>query len=456
MRKLHVLAFVTTLVAMAFPAIGRDYVVAMPDAMAEGQLKATYEAVQSLVRSIASPGETVFVVRGSTMETVATFHIPEGAEGENENRRRRRLADAMSDFGQFIKTLLSPSSGTGHGDQIHFPALMTAISTELLGGSRVTDRNVCVLVAGSALLRDDREPQFNMQDGRYPSDGLIIASQTESIYGTADRQGNMAGISVHFLATDDDWQSDVYELRVQRVWYLFVRAQGGTLATFTSDTTTALERFVNCDIKPTRQFEYDSSRNQEAMLSIERSADPVASVADVPVESAPVPTDEGPCSTTANDDWLCNATITATDSAPSVDHGSFKIGIRWGDGGRCASSDIDLYVRSDRNSPYLFFHNVETPEGRYFKDFRSAPSAENGLEFVELTQAVPLASLDAWINYYEGQCEGGVDGTVRAYFNGATYEMPFSLSAERGNRGDRMKEGKYWVHIDPKRLFNLD
>lgn len=82
----------------------------------------------------------------------------------------------------------------------------------------------------------------------------------------------------------------------------------------------------------------------------------------------------------------------------------------------------------------------------------------NGMEYVDLTDIQNLATLDIMINHYGGACSEGIKGSVRAYFNGEVYEVPFATIASSGNRG-RDKNGasssEYWAVINPRDLFNL-
>jgi hypothetical protein len=458
----------------ALPAAAADYIVAVPETLARDQARQVHKDLLDLVLETAAPGDVIRVVDATALDTIATFAIPEGSEARVANLRRRALAGALDAWGRFIRAHYVDAAGTDpdRQGQILLPQLLTHLATQTYAGHPAEGREICVLVLGSALHRDPREPGFDMTAGRFPADGLILASQSQSPYGTADRQGQLRGFYVHMLAFDRTWASDLYALRVQRAWTLFVEAQGGALATFTTDPATARARFATCERKPGRRFAWDSTQSLQAMITAERLAsianaspeptpEPDSEVPDAPVP-APAPAEPvGPAATVpdvviSNDDWLKSETVVVSNSPPALTRANLKLGIRWGDDGRCANSDLDLYVRSDPARPYLFFGNLTSPDGRFDKDHRSAPEVRNGLEHVDITDQVALASIDILVNLYEGTCRGGPKGVIRAYVDGIAYEMAFHISAERGDRGRSPLAGPNWIRIDPRALFNLD
>lgn len=439
------------------PAWSRDYVIALPEALDREKAEQVWKLVTELTMDQMEPGESLTVYNATGLRLIADFTIPESNSMKNKNRRRRALSGAVNDFGAFIKEhYLQGDTADTTAHHVHLPQSLAEISSQRFGSIQGTEREVCILVVGDALYLDDREPSFDMRNGYFPSDGHIVASQTRSVYGTADKQGQLKGMNIHFLYTNEDWLSDVYQLRVQRTWFLFIAAQGGMLASFTPDFGTAVPRFRTCTGKPGRKFTWDSSRNEIAMINVTRIVVPEDEIIEQEVnegESTIAVTD-----IIANEDWLRSDEVALASEAPSQDTGALKLGIRWGDTDRCATSDVDLYVRSSPSRPYLYYSNKSSPDGMYHKDFTSAPDARNGLEYVDITDEIPLRDLDIKINHYSGECSSGVQGVVRAYFNGAAYELPFQMEATRGNQGqdrNRAEQSNYWVVVNPEELFRL-
>ena len=444
-----------------------DYVVAVPQALTPDEGRQIHQDLLAFVMERAAAGDVIRVVDATAIDTIATFTIPDGSAALIANLRQRALAPALQDWGRFVSThyVDAPGPDADSAGQILLPQLLTHLATQTYADLPVDDRQICVLVLGSALYRDPREPDFAMTEGRFPSDGLIVTSQSRSPYGTADRQGQLRGFYVNMLALDQNWASDLHQLRVERLWSLFLKAQGGTLATFTADPATALDRFVACEHKPGRSFDWDSTRNLEAMITADRITD-FEELAEPEPEPEPITTQElitpdTPAAATgaliiSNDDWLTLETVVRSEEAPELTHANLQIGIRWGDGGLCTDSDIDLYVRSSPTRPYLYYGHLTSLDGRYDKDRQTAPELRNGLEFVDITDQVALADLDVLVNFYDGTCPGGPVGVVRAYVNASVYEVPFHIVAEEGNRGRDDMAGPNWVRIDPRVLFNLE
>jgi hypothetical protein len=278
----------------ALPAAAADYIVAVPETLARDQARQVHKDLLDLVLETAAPGDVIRVVDATALDTIATFAIPEGSEARVANLRRRALAGALDAWGRFIRAHYVDAAGTDpdRQGQILLPQLLTHLATQTYAGHPAEGREICVLVLGSALHRDPREPGFDMTAGRFPADGLILASQSQSPYGTADRQGQLRGFYVHMLAFDRTWASDLYALRVQRAWTLFVEAQGGALATFTTDPATARARFATCERKPGRRFAWDSTQSLQAMITAER----LASIANASPEPTPEPPTSEPVS----------------------------------------------------------------------------------------------------------------------------------------------------------------
>ena len=267
-----------------------DYVVAVPQALTPDEGRQIHQDLLAFVMERAAAGDVIRVVDATAIDTIATFTIPDGSAALIANLRQRALAPALQDWGRFVSThyVDAPGPDADSAGQILLPQLLTHLATQTYADLPVDDRQICVLVLGSALYRDPREPDFAMTEGRFPSDGLIVTSQSRSPYGTADRQGQLRGFYVNMLALDQNWASDLHQLRVERLWSLFLKAQGGTLATFTADPATALDRFVACEHKPGRSFDWDSTRNLEAMITADRITD-FGEVIPQPVEIVAAP-----------------------------------------------------------------------------------------------------------------------------------------------------------------------
>jgi hypothetical protein len=102
----------------------------------------------------------------------------------------------------------------------------------------------------------------------------------------------------------------------------------------------------------------------------------------------------------------------------------------------------------------LFFEHVRSPEGYYYKDHRSSPGRE--YEFIEFETPVDVRNVEAFVNFYKGDCPGGARGEVRIEFDGRIYGAPFSLPAEGGNLGrSGESQNKFWTQIPIQELLKI-
>src|SRR5581483_2870802 len=149
-------------------------------------------------------------------------------------------------------------------------------------------------------------------------------------------------------------------------------------------------------------------------------------------------------------DWIQgDSVLHPAQRPPSILFGPMKIGIRWKD-----NIDLDLYATPHAGAETLFFQHPRSPEGFYYKDHRSSPGRE--FEFVEFETPVDARQVEAFVNFYKGDCPRGPRGEVRVEFDGRIYSAPFSISASEGNRG-RLGQGQeqYWQRIPLQEMLRI-
>jgi hypothetical protein len=232
---------------------------------------------------------------------------------------------------------------------------------------------------------------------------------------------------VRWLYFGDPWPSDLYKEKVTRFWSLYFQARGARLLTFCGDAPTALRAFSQgSDPAPAlaRTWNLDPQQTKIEMLRIGRE-----------VELA---------------DWIQRDALSETaPRAPTVLFGRMKIGIRWKD-----NIDLDLYATPRSGAETLFFQHPRSPEGFYYKDHRSSPGRE--YEFIEFETPVDARQVEAFVNFYNGECPSGPRGEVRVEFDGRIYSAPFSISASEGKRG-RLGPGheQSWQRIPVQEILKL-
>lgn len=389
-----------------------------------------FDQISSVVYDTLKQGDSLFVLSDS-QNTLAEFKVQDQDGYDSRGLKRRIFHKPLENLKETIQLL--PRGVETESGLLHTPQVLKFLSTQKFDVP--VDRNVSVLLVGSPLYQDDKEPSFNMKDGVFPSDGHIRTSERHSIYGTDEKRGFLDGFSVHWLTAnpESDYANDLYKLRIKRFWALFTKNQGGVLATFTNDVSTAFNRFSKAINIQTEANDFDYTANKVEMLRITRDALPVNETK----EQARIA------------DFMSD-NVVLSNIPPTKNIGKLKIGIRW----PCKECDIDLYAKTSTAGEYLYFGKASTDEGTYFKDFQNSPDTINGLEYIEFTKEVDVSNIDAKVNFYKGTTDKPVSGSVRAEFDGKVYEKPFTINSTQGNSGGN-EPSNNWININVKDLLGL-
>jgi hypothetical protein len=284
-----------------------------------------------------------------------------------------------------------------------------------------------VLLIGSPLYEDVKEPSFSMVDGYFPSDGHLLATREKSVFGSTERREEASPLIVHWVYFGDPWVSDLHREKVTRFWSLFLDRRGGQLAGLSGDLPTAIAGFGE-KAHPSRtvatRWVIDPEQTKVEMLRITR---------DVPVT-----------------DWLTGDLPSGNTPVPPASFvGPMRIGIRWS-----PNIDLDLYATPRPGADTLFFQHPQSPEGYYYKDHRSSPGRE--WEFVEFTSPVDARQVEAMVNFYKGSAPGGPHGEVRIEFDGRIYSAPFAIESAEGNRGrSGHSQREFWTRIPIQHILRL-
>jgi hypothetical protein len=381
------------------------------------------EKVIHFVITELKEGDSLAVI-GDNEKTLATFDVPNEDGYANSNVKKKKFMKELIELKNAIKNL--PVNGEGEAQEFRVPQILTHLAT-----TKFVDRNVTVLLVGSSLYTDKREPAFNMTDGFFPSDGHILVGERNSIYGTAGKEDYLKDFNIHYLVTnkENDFLNELHRQRINRFWGLLIKNQGGNLNSFTTDLDSAFRRFAASVQRPQDDFSFDHTANKVEMLKVNREV--VSSADFVPV--------------------FMRKDTQLSVYPPAKTVGKLKVGIRW----PCINCDVDLYAKSSMSPKFLYYSNVKTDEGIYHKDFQSSPDTVNGLEYIDFTKNVDVNDLDVKLNFYAGHADKGVPGVIRAEFNGSVYEDKFFISATDGNKGDTA-DPQNWQTIDFKKLLRMN
>ena len=405
-------------------ATGADYVIGISPFLDNSVKDEVYRGLARLLVEELPLGSTVGVYDAFNLKSITRVTVPNSRAFSSPKTRAHQFAAAITEMKRFLaETHPKPQHARlKFRAALRLPQFSDFLAENLPGnGDPLT-----VLLIGSPLYEDEKEPGFSMVDGCFPSDGHLQVSREQTVYGL-NPGGAARSTIVHWVYFGDPWISDLHKEKISRFWTLYLERRGGQLITFCGDLPTALKGFregTSPARTPTKQWAVDSRNTKIEMLRVGRS-----------VEVA---------------DWLTRDTLPPQPQhPPSTMVGPLKIGIRWK-----PEIDLDLYATPTSGAETLFFQHTRSPEGYYFKDHRSSPGRE--YEFIEFESPVDIREVEAFVNFYEGSCPDGPTGEVRIEFDGRIYAAAFSIAARHGNRGrSGRSQQEYWTRIPIQQILKI-
>ncbi len=385
------------------------------------------EVYRSVIRLVVEdlPLNSAFGIYDAfELKTIAQASLPDARVFNSPKTRANQFAPAIRDLKMFLAAEhpRPTNSSSSFAAAIRLPQFL-----DFLAGTLTPNSTVSVLLMGSPLYQDAKEPAFSMVDGYFPSDGHLQASREKSVYGFSGDSAVVSPLILHWIYFGDPWVSDLHKEKITRFWTLYLERRGARLAAFTGDLPSALQSFrqpATAGAASSPHWTVDTAQRKIEMLRVNRSV-------------------------TATD-WLTRDTVPAGgQTPPSIRIGPMKIGIRWKE-----RIDLDLYATARPGAETLYFEHVRAPEGYYYKDHRTSPGKE--YEFIEFESSVDVREVEAFINFYKGSCPGGARGEVRIEFDGRTYGYPFLIPAERGNLGrSGPSQEEFWTPIPIQKILKI-
>jgi hypothetical protein len=358
------------------------------------------------------------------LKTIAQFSLPDARAFNSPKTRANQFAPAIRDLKLFLaeERHKPTNSHSGFESAIRLPQFL-----DFLAGTTMTNSRPSVLLIGSPLYQDAKEPGFSMVDGYFPSDGHLQASREQSVYGYSGDSTTAPPLTLHWVYFGDPWVSDLHKEKITRFWTLYLERCGAQLAAFTGDLPIALQSFRQpgaAGVTTPKHWIVDTAQRKIEMLRVSRGV--------------------------TITDWLTRDTLPAGAQAPpSTMVGPMKIGIRWKE-----RIDLDLYATARPGAETLYFEHVRSLEGYYYKDHRSSPGRE--YEFIEFESSVDVRGVEAFVNFYKGSCPGGARGEVRIEFDGRIYGHPFFIPAEQGNLGrSGPSQQEFWTPIPIQKALKI-
>jgi hypothetical protein len=386
------------------------------------------EVYRGIVRLLVEDlplGSNLAVYDAFELRSVTRVNIPNAEAFNSPKTRANQFASAVRDVKEFLaRDHPAPNhSGWNFEGAVRLPQFYEFLAD----GLDRADSAVTLLLVGSPLYLDAKEPGFAMVDGYFPSDGHLQATREQSVYGFSGEAASLPHLLVHWAYFGDPWINDLHRERVARFWTLYWQLRASELATFSADLPTTLRGFSQGT--PSRRvasksWALDPRQQKIEMLRINRNVQVV--------------------------DWLTGDSLPeSAPSPPVIMVGPMKIGIRWTE-----NIDLDLYATPRLGAETLFFQHPKSPEGYYYHDHRSSPGRE--FEFIEFESPVDIREVKAFVNFFAGSCSDGPRGEVRIEFDGRIYAANFSLQGVAGNRGRTGRDQQdFWTRIPVQDILQV-
>lgn len=396
---------------------------------------------------VMQPGDALLFLDGKTQNSIARIVIPaDDAKYQNRNVRIRYFAAQLEKARKRVEAF-TPETALDDTQELDLPATMAEIAQNIR--ATLPEGPVEVLVLGSGIYHDDRDPAFSMRGTTVLSDSHL--RYDASPFSVARKETMLEGVSLHYCTTNP-WELAEHKERVERFTAIWLGAMKGRLSTFTANIPACFERAIGglADGRPV--FEPTGLDNPPARIKL----NPGQLAEARPVEAPAMQEREGRSLAEVENEGgnapaFLNRDVAIATEPPTTTRGAMKIGIIWPD-----LIDLDIYARGGNGKPYVYFGNKQSDEATFDKDFTSGATDE-AFEYVRFTTDVNLTDVEAYVNYYGGQATRPC-GKIRVEFEGKVYEKTFCLGASNGNGGGKLigfMKGPHWHYIDLKAILGV-
>ncbi len=404
MKKLLCLFLFLTFTQTVF---ARDLVVALSPHQAPEEAKAYVKSLIPFLVSLDENDQVIFL-DGYHLKTISKFIIPAGKTYHSPKARLAKNRKALAGLIQFSKSVSLPNGNLAPSvtQAVRLPQLLRHVAENY----RPQDK-LDVLVLGSPIYDDPKEPALSFVDAALPSDGHLKASRNQSPFGTKDMPDVLKNITLHLaFESEDIFINDQHRYLLKRFWSLYLSQQGGILASFTADKTALFER-IKSNIPAIKD---NFTLGKETALEMIR------------------------ISTSQSTTSIYERTIS---ERPLAQHKirtahNVTIGLSWD----CETCDLDLYARPFIGAEVLYFNHSTSDQGVHWKDYKSSPKQSRAFETIEFKVPLDLRQLQIVVNFYKGSAPQGVKAKLRLSVDGQVFAKSFVLKATAGNKSKGVRE----------------
>lgn len=176
-----------------------------------------YRSVVRLLVQELPLNSTVAVYDAFRLRSITQVKVPTARVFESPKTRANQFASAIGEIKGFLAEEHPKPNGVGlkFDGAIRLPQFCDFLAENLPGSTR------SVLLIGSPLYQDEKEPDFSMVDGYFPSDAHLSAPREKTIFGISPEANSASRLVVHWVYFGDPWLNDLYKDKVARFWTLY-------------------------------------------------------------------------------------------------------------------------------------------------------------------------------------------------------------------------------------------
>lgn len=230
------------------------HIVALPNDLPASFDKAKLSSsLESFILSTLKQGDELSLIDGQNFGEISKFVVPDQKGADNIAVKRKLFTVDILKLRDYVSKI-SVSNDPVKFSLIQYPQLLKHLFGLKYDTSK-RDKPINLLTIGNVLYYD-KEGVFDTKNSRFPSDGHILTDEQHSVYGTASKKDLLKNVFVHQVYLNN-WEGDNYKTRINRFWSLFVKNQGGGLATFTGDLKTGFDR-LTANPATIENFDFDN------------------------------------------------------------------------------------------------------------------------------------------------------------------------------------------------------
>lgn len=388
----------------------RNYIIGLTPSMDGETGKAVEEFLFNLLLKEIPIGSKVTVFNAYDQQQIAAAEVPNHPGYTKLRPRANAIKPALKAIHEFVQNA-QPNTNAMY--QINVPEFCKTLAQRQ---NQSQGSPASVLIIGSALYQ--AESAFSMEDSFYPSDSHIYSDPADSVYSTMHLHNRLQGHHIHWLYLSEPGFNHRHKTKVARFWEIYWQRLGTSLGTF--------EKHLN---DQTMKYIVRNDLTYEPKHAIPPDNDDKLIMYHVPDAQIPWEGD-GP-----------------QNIRPHLLEGKIIVGLEWKD----ENSDLDLYCKPMHATEELYYRNMRTDYGTYFKDIRE--NTLNGVEYVKFSRNFHVNQIEIGVNYFRNlqpNRSENLEFTLILMLNGEvyqkTYSFPLSLPGNQG-QGSEERQAPHWITL---------